>query len=114
MTHADLTDAVRAAETLAPSSAERHGTYPNRSLAPGIERLADDSHRVDTRVHASGGELPGQDGCSPAPTPCPHCTRGTTTGPNGESWRCSYCGGSAVMPVQPPRAIPGTGTRRHA
>ena len=107
MTHAELTDAVRAAENLMPSSAERHGTYANR-LAPGIERLADDSHRVDTRVHASGGELPGQDGCSPAPTPCPHCTRGTTTGPNGEVWRCYFCGGTGYEPLTPPRLIPGT------
>lgn len=35
MNHAQLTDAVRAAENLSASSAERHGTYANRSLVPG-------------------------------------------------------------------------------
>lgn len=49
----------------------RHDAPARRILAPGIERLAADSQRVDTRVHASGGELPGQDGCLPAPTPHP-------------------------------------------
>jgi hypothetical protein len=26
-----------------------------------------------------------------APDPCPYCVRGFVTGPNGESWRCSFC-----------------------
>jgi hypothetical protein len=33
---------------------------------------------------------------TPMPTvvPCPHCTHGSRTGPNGEHWRCYACAGT--------------------
>jgi hypothetical protein len=49
----------------------------------------------------------------PPPSPamkCPYCEKGTMTGPNGESWRCSVCNGIGTIPetpYDPPRtAIP--------
>lgn len=34
-----------------------------------------------------------------APVPCPHCTRGTVTGTNGQRWRCTYCQGTGERPA---------------
>ena len=78
----------------------------NAEPAIHVESLSESTpatpHKPGSDGRGSGSSRP--DG----PTPCPHCTRGTTTGPNGEVWRCHFCGGSGVTPVQPPRIVPGT------
>lgn len=28
---------------------------------------------------------------------CPRCVRGSVTGPNGEHWRCAFCGGTGLL-----------------
>jgi hypothetical protein len=85
MTHAQLTDAVRAAELLAPTTAERHGCYRVRHLTPGTERTASENDRLRER-----GSL------SPAPS---HAVRPEETGRDGRG-------------VPPTRLIPGS--PRHA
>lgn len=88
MTHDQTNAAVAASLGLAPSSAERHGVYPQRSLVPGAERTADDSRRVAPRVHARPGIQAGRDRCPGGPTPHPfqdECTCGHLAGDHQDS-----------------------------
>lgn len=67
--------AMVAASLLADEQREHHHDAPARcTLAPARLRLASDSRSEAARVHASGGELPGQNGCPPAPSRCQHGT----------------------------------------
>jgi hypothetical protein len=75
MTHAELTDAVRAAELLAPTTAERRGCYRVRNLTPGEQRTASENDRLRERgslsvtpSHAARPEQTGRDGRGAPPT----------------------------------------------
>jgi hypothetical protein len=92
------------------TTAEAHGTYARRNLVPEADvRPAIPVEQLSESMLAAPEE-PGLDGRRGEPTPCPHCTRGTRIGPNGEAWKCHHCGGTGREPIAPPRArvIPGT------
>jgi hypothetical protein len=96
VTHDQLTEAVRASELLASSTATRHDTYPLRSSRRGVARLAstptgDRARERDiaeaAASHAPEGANAGQDGGprGHAPT-CPH---GISWCPGGWCAKCT-------------------------
>jgi hypothetical protein len=75
VTHQEMTAAVRAAEIMAPSTSERHGTYLRRNLTPGEQRTASENDRLRERgslsvtpSHAARPEETGRDGRGAPPT----------------------------------------------
>lgn len=106
---------VAASLMLAPTRAERHGTYSSRPRAPRTadgtdparERTVEGPVSHDARPEESGAVTHG----AGRPTPCSRCDgSGTYVDANGARWKCGRCGGTGVEPTEPPRArvIPGT------